>query len=676
MKSILRKIISSLLLSSMLLYTIPAYAFTKDETVFSNANANGEAYNTIVTEHLINEEDETLLKDITSLLNIENTSGEEKYKEDGKYIVWDANGNDIYYKGQTSKEAPIIISIKYFLNGKEIEPEKIAGKSGKIEIKIEFKNKEEHQVRVSGKTTTLYTPFVVAFGTYISNEKGKNIEVLNGKVIDDGSKTMVAGLAFPGMKESLNLNNQEIEIPENTTITLDANNFEMNNIICYITPIVLEEDELEIFNKIDEIYSKVNSLKDATNQLVDGSKQLSEGTVALAEGANKLDSGAQQLAIGTNQIEEGSRQISTNMVQVVNGSKDIKNGQKQVTAGLSQIRSGLPNEEENKQNEQKLNYLQTQNANTKQSLTTANAELNGKLKEIEQNKNAINTKIEEVNGKKQVVQGKIDALNIQLNELNTQNSSLKQQLSQMNPEDEGYNNIYASIENLTKTTTLLQGTIDALNGTKSALEGTNESLKTTYGLLEQTEKSVNQSIEANTLISGLVEGNNQVVSTSIETINKMRTLSGAVSQLETGSSALEQGSSALEKGATQLQAGSNQLYAGAKQVNSGATELSNGTSTLKNGTTELASGSAKLYKGLEQYSNEAINPITNLVNGKIKNTVDRINKLKDLAKEYKSFTEIDEENNGKVKFITIIDSIKNENNQNNSIEKIEEKSGK
>ena len=675
MKSKLSKIIPTLLLGTMLLYTIPAQAFTKDETVFSNANADGTIYNTIVTEHLINENDEKLLKDITSLLNIENTSGDETYKEEGKYIVWDANGNDIYYKGKTTKEAPINISVKYLLDGKEIAANEMAGKSGKLKIKIEFNNNEEHQVKVNGKKAVLYTPFAVAFGTYINNEKGKNIETVNGKIIDDGSKTMVAGLAFPGMKDSLDLDNQDIIIPESTTITLDAKNFEMNNIICYVTPIVLEDEEIEIFNKIDEVYSKINTLRDATNQLVDGSKQLSEGTVALDEGANKLYLGAEQLSNGTNQIEQGSKQISTNMISVANGTKEIKNGQSQLTNGLAQIRSGLPNEDENNENEQKLNYLKTQNLNTKNSLASANTELNEKLNEITENKNAINSKIEEVNTKKQIVQDKIDNLTKQYNELNTQITSLKQQIAQMSQEDEGYTNIYNSIENLTKTSALLQETIEALNGTVSALEGTDESLKATYSLLLQTENSVNQSIEANTLISNLVDGNNQVVSSSLDTINKMRTLSGAVSQLENGSHALEQGAGKLEAGTTQLQIGSTQLYEGAKQVNNGAKELSNGTISLKTGTTELVQGSEKLYKGLEQYNNEAISPITNLVNGKIKNTVDRIKVLKDLAEEYKSFTEIDEENNGKVKFITIIDSVKNENNKNNSIEKIEEKSG-
>ena len=44
------------------MYTLPVSAFTKDETVYSNLNSKGQKYQTIVTTHLINENDEKILK--------------------------------------------------------------------------------------------------------------------------------------------------------------------------------------------------------------------------------------------------------------------------------------------------------------------------------------------------------------------------------------------------------------------------------------------------------------------------------------------------------------------------------------------------------------------------------------------------------------------------------------
>ena len=176
----------------------------------SNLNSKGQKYQTIVTTHLINENDEKILKDLTTLLNIENTSGNENFKKEGEELIWEANSNDIYYKGETNKSLPIDIKITYVLDGKEIEPEKIAGKDGKVKITIQLENKEIKEVEINGKKEKMYIPFTVACGTSISNEKNKNIEVKNAKIIDDGSKTMVAGITFPGLKESLKTDAIEI----------------------------------------------------------------------------------------------------------------------------------------------------------------------------------------------------------------------------------------------------------------------------------------------------------------------------------------------------------------------------------------------------------------------------------------------------------------------------------
>ena len=132
----------------------------------------------------------------------------------------------------------------------------------------------------------MYIPFTVACGTSISNEKNKNIEVKNAKIIDDGSKTMVAGITFPGLKESLKTD--AIEIPETIEIEMDSKEFEMNNIIMYAMPINTEELDLDIFSKIDELYTKVEDLKTASNQIEEGAKTLSEGIQTANTGANQI----------------------------------------------------------------------------------------------------------------------------------------------------------------------------------------------------------------------------------------------------------------------------------------------------------------------------------------------------------------------------------------------------
>ena len=207
-----QKITAACLLGTMVLYTLPVAAFTKDETVYSNAKANGEKYKSIVTTHLGNTEEEEILRDLTDLLKIENTNGDETFKQEGNTLIWDANKKDIYYKGETEKKLPIDIEVKYELNGEEIDPEEIAGKSGEVRVTMQFTNNESNQKWINGRYETIYTPFVVAAGTYINNNNNKNIQIENGKLIDDGSKTFAIGLAFPGMQESLDLSKEIYQI--------------------------------------------------------------------------------------------------------------------------------------------------------------------------------------------------------------------------------------------------------------------------------------------------------------------------------------------------------------------------------------------------------------------------------------------------------------------------------
>ena len=288
---VISKVISGTLLCSMVGYTLPVFAYTKDETVYSKLDNEGNNYKTIVSTHIENKENAELINDISDLLNIKNTSSDATYTQDGNKFVWNANKSDIYYQGETSKELPIECKIKYELDGKEVSSNEIAGKSGKVKVTVQYTNKEERTVDINGKKVKMYVPFVVVAGTIIENENARNIEVSSGKVIDDGTKSVVVGMAMPGLQESLGLSKNDVEIPSDVEITMDATNFETSSIISYVTPKVLEEDDLKIFDKLDDVYSQVNTLQKSMNQIQDGANTLADGTTELANGANILKDG-------------------------------------------------------------------------------------------------------------------------------------------------------------------------------------------------------------------------------------------------------------------------------------------------------------------------------------------------------------------------------------------------
>lgn len=264
MKDILKKSIAGVAIGMVCIYTIPMNSLASNESVYSKINSKGENYKTVVS-----------IKD----------------------------NDDVKQKDLTEKELPIQTKITYKLNDKEISSEDLVGKSGKVSINIEYINKSEKTVNINGVNETMYTPFVVAFGSIINNENNKNIKVSTGKIIENGGKTIVCGIALPGLSESLKLkgNLASIDIPSNVEITMDSTNFKMGNIISYATPKVLDKNI--DWNSFNNLFDSANLLQDSSNKLADGTKKLAEGTAKLRDGSSKLSNGIEQVYNGSNQIK-------------------------------------------------------------------------------------------------------------------------------------------------------------------------------------------------------------------------------------------------------------------------------------------------------------------------------------------------------------------------------------
>lgn len=416
------KITSSMLLCTMLAYTTPIFAYTKEETVYSKLNADGENYETIVNAHIKNTEQAQLINDISDLMDIENINGDEEFTKEGENVVWNAEGNDIYYSGNTNKELPLECKVKYELNGEEISKDDIIGRSGNVKVTIEYINKDEHIVKVNGKNKKLYTPFVAICGTVIKHENNKNIQITNGKVIDDGEKTILLGICLPGMQESLSLGSK-IDIPSKIEITMETTDFKLNNIITYVTPKIIEDDNLEVFDKLDEIYENVNVLQTSSEQLEEGADTLKQGTQIYSEksqefntaikqisngvssanenytkindGINSLNKNSDAIQIGAKTINEGTVLISTNIKTISEklgelqiGTKQLQTGETQLVKGIDQILQELSNMKitDNTTKIKELEKLVNTNQNTIQNLKQANVKLNEQLKLATDNK--------------------------------------------------------------------------------------------------------------------------------------------------------------------------------------------------------------------------------------------------------------------------------------------------
>ena len=134
---------------------------SKEETVYVNADASGNPQQITVSNWLKNAGSESSVEDQSDLTNIKNVKGDETFSENGDSLTWNTDGSDIYYQGQSNKDLPVSVKFTYLLDGQEMQPQDLVGKSGHLQIKIQYTNNEKKSAKVDGKKETIYSPFVM-----------------------------------------------------------------------------------------------------------------------------------------------------------------------------------------------------------------------------------------------------------------------------------------------------------------------------------------------------------------------------------------------------------------------------------------------------------------------------------------------------------------------------------
>ena len=231
----------------------------KDETVYVLAKADGTVEKIIVSEWLKNADGSAFLADSAKLDGVENVKGNESFTLSGDTRVWDAQGNDIYTQGTSSEELPVDMSISYTLDGKPITPEELAGKSGKVAIRFDYTNHEYQTMDVGGKQEKMYVPFAMLTGMALDNGIFRNVEVSSGKVYNDGDRTAVIGMAFPGLQENLDVDPEKLEIPGYVEITADVTGFELGTTLTVAVSDLFGQLDTDKLDSTDDLNSPLTN---------------------------------------------------------------------------------------------------------------------------------------------------------------------------------------------------------------------------------------------------------------------------------------------------------------------------------------------------------------------------------------------------------------------------------
>lgn len=676
---------------------------SKDETVYVLAGADGSVQKIIVSDWLKNELGSASLTDKSGLSNIENVKGDESYSINGDNMtVWDAQGNDIYYQGDIQKELPVGLTVRYTLNGKAVSPEQLKGQSGKVTIRFDYENRQYETVQINGQNQRIYVPFAMLTGMILDNDTFRNVTVTNGKLVNDGDRTVVVGLAFPGLQENLNLSRDQLSIPSSVEITADVTDFSLG-----MTVTLACNDLFSQLGDVDlgslDAAGSLNKLTDAMDQLLNGSSALYDGLTTLLDKSGELAAGVEELAQGAAAIKAGADSLDEGAAELKAGLADLSEGLNKLSANSAALNGGA---------EQVFNsLLETATAQirakglTVPDLTIENyaEELNKLIKSLDETtvyENALTQVTAAVEKQRPLITQKVTAAVRQ--EVEAKVTAAVKTEATTAAQAQVAENVIRTATGMTKKDydaavaagQIPQATQDAVNAAiqaqlsdpdvqkqinaaveaQMASDTVKNTIKAQTDAQMQTEKvqaTISQNVElqvkkaiAENMASDEVQKQLQAASEGSKTLIALKAslddynafylglldYTAGVDEAAEGSNELYAGAGDLKDGTAELRAGAAKLYAGVLQ-------LKDGTPALVSGVTQLKDGAMQLSEGLQQLNKEGIQKLTKLLQDDLGDLTARVQATIDVSKDYRSFSGISDDASGQVKFIYRTDEI-------------------
>ena len=662
----------------------------KDETVYVLSGADGSVQKIIVSDWLRNTLGKDEIYDSSDLDNVENVKGSETYSMNGDNMrVWNAQGNDIYCQGNIDKELPVNLSVSYKLDGSSISADDLAGKSGRVTIRFDYKNNQYENVEINGRTEKMYVPFAM----------------LTGILLD--------GLAFPGLRENLAIDPDKFEIPDYVEISADVKGFEMTNTVTVATNAIFSKIDSDKLDSADALTDSLDELADAMTKLTDGSSELYGGLCTLLDKSGELISGIDKLAAGAEKIKNGAAELSGGAADLSEGAAKLNGGASALAEGAAELASGLGELDSNSAKlnagakqvfESLLGIADSQLAAaglTVPKLTVDNYTevLNGVVASLDTDKiaeqaravakekvtEAVNAKRGDIEAavsekvKEEVTAGVTAAVraNVESQVLAAMNMTKEQYdaavaAGMISAEQQAQ--INAAIEENMKSDAVSQMISANVEAKMKADDITALiSSKTDEQVAALIEQNMNSSEVQDQITAALEKAKYGAASISAlkgqldsyrEFYNGLGAYTDGVSSakegadaLSGGAASLSSGSSALSSGASALSSGADALYAGIGELYDGILTLKDGAPALVDGVSKLRDGALALSDGLNEFNEKGVKKLTDAVEGDLAGLLTRVKATVDVSKDYKTFTALPDGSDGQVKFIYRTESI-------------------
>ena len=508
---------------ALLSYAAPSEAekqegkFTsKDEVVYATLKANGELDDIYVVNTLdVVKAGEVL--DFGQYSSVKNLTDLSELNQEGQNVRVNAPEGKFYYQGnlKDDSELPWDLTISYVLDGREVPPAELAGKTGHVKINIDIAaNKNVDPV--------FYENYLLQVSLTLSNSY-RNIDASGGMIANAGKNKQITFTVMPGQEEKL-------------SVEADVDDFEFQGIDLAAVPSTLPIDTSDIDNMTDDMSALSDAISELNNGVADlekGVSQLNNGAAALNDGSGKYKNGISQMNGGGSELVDASRSIG-DALKKISGSLSGDSSQMDLTS-LSELPGGLT------QIANRLNETVNGLATLRENYAMAYRALDGAIMEIP----AAQLTKEEIAG----LYGKgADDVVDKLVESYTASQKVKATYSEVK---EAFGKVEPSLKQTEEALKVMSGSLTSIANEVS-------------GSLEEMDVSAIGELQKGmaTLSSNYGEFHTGLVSYT-EGVSQ---LSSSYNQLHSGIVKLSGGTSELASGVGELHSGTNELHQETKDL--------------------------------------------------------------------------------------------------------------
>jgi X-X-X-Leu-X-X-Gly heptad repeat protein len=296
-------------------------AAEKDEVVYVKADANA-AVQGIYVVNIFDLDTNAQVKDpanYKSVINLSTTQALEQ--KNGEVEVSTTANEPFYYQGilDANTQLPWTIKLTYYLDGKEIAPENLAGASGQLKVVLDVSPVETGDVSDFSTSYLLQAQGTFAEDAFTITDGG------GATIAHSGSDQVATCLVLPGEEATFEISG-----------TAHDFNYEGWQIACM--PLSLSIDIAS--QDTSELTSKTKELEDGTSKLSSGASEISSASAQIEDGAQSLAAGTNELANGVESAASGLGQLSASSSSLTGGWNKVSAGIKAAISAINQLKAG------------------------------------------------------------------------------------------------------------------------------------------------------------------------------------------------------------------------------------------------------------------------------------------------------------------------------------------------